>query len=94
MGTSYFASARERAAYQREEQQRRNEEASQVADERRKIAAKIVMALVDKIITDIVRPGPAPEERECYEMAGEIRAITPELEELAKRVIDVNDGVE
>lgn len=94
MGVSYFASARERKAALAEARLQRDKEAARVDDERRKIAAQIVMTLVDKIIADIVRPGPSPEERECYEMAGEVRALTPELEEIAKRIIDVNDGVE
>lgn len=65
-----------------------------VSAERRKLAAKIVMAVVDKIVADIVRPGPNPEERECYEMAGELRAVVPDLEAIAKKIIDVEDGVE
>jgi hypothetical protein len=52
------------------------------------------MTIVDKIINDIVRPGPIPEERECYEMAGEIRALIPELEVLTKHIIDNNCGVD
>jgi len=52
-----------------------------------------VMAITDKIVNEIIRPGPKPEERECYEMAGETRALNPELEELVKQIIDVNDGV-
>lgn len=37
---------------------------------------------------------PKPEERECYEMAGELRAMIPYLEALVKQIIDVNEGVE
>lgn len=94
MGTSYFASASEREAAARAGQLARDKEAARIRDERRRIAAKIVMAVVDKIVAEIIRPGPAPEERECYEMAGELRALIPELETLAKNIIDVNDGVE
>lgn len=94
MGSSYFASASERAAAARTAKQHIADENARVTDERRKLAAKIVMAVVDKIVADIVRPGPVPEERECYEMAGEVRAIIPDLEKLAKKIIDVNDGVE
>lgn len=91
----YFtASASEQAEYRRQQQQRNDQEAARVEDKRRKLAAKIVMIVVDKIIADIVRPGPVAEERECYEMAGEVRALIPELENLAKRIIDVNEGVE
>jgi hypothetical protein len=49
---------------------------------------------VDRIVAEIIRPGPKPEERECYVMAGELRAITADLEELTKQVIDVNGGVD
>jgi hypothetical protein len=52
------------------------------------------MAVVDKIVKDIVRPGPDPEERECYEVAGEVRAIVPDLEKLVLRIIDAENDVE
>lgn len=94
MGTSYFASAAARAASNEVIEQNNRQEEARRSDARRKVAAKIVMAVVDKIVADIVRPGPAPEERECYEMAGEVRAIVPDLEEIAKRILDVNDGVD
>jgi hypothetical protein len=93
MGSSYFASASERKAHERWVQQQNNKEAARIENERRKLAAKIVMAVVDKVVAEIVRPGPKPEERECYVMAGELRAIVPDLEELAKKIIDVNHGV-
>jgi hypothetical protein len=32
--------------------------------------------------------------RECYEMAGEVRALVPDLEALVKRVLDAENGVE
>lgn len=60
---------------------------------RNEMAMKIVMAVVDRVVNEIIRPGPKPEERECYVMAGELRAITPELETLVRQVIDVNDGI-
>jgi len=74
--------------------ERQRLETQRVADERSKIASKIAMVVVDKIVTDIVRPGPVPEERECYEVASELRAIVPELKKLIKQVIDAEDGVE
>lgn len=98
MGRSYFASEKERRTYMAEmarlADEREDKEEARIEDERRRVAAKIVMAVVDKIVADIVRPGPHPEERECYEMAGEVRAIVPELEALAKQIIDAEDGVE
>lgn len=97
MGRSYFATAREERAYQRardaENAKEAELEAQRIEDARRELAAKIVMAAVDQIVNQIIRPGPKPEERECYEMAGELRAMIPDLEELAKQIIDVNEGV-
>lgn len=68
--------------------------AKKISDDRMRLAGKIVMVVVDKIVNEIIRPGPVAEERECYDMAGELRSIVPALEELAKSVIDVNEGVE
>lgn len=62
-------------------------------DARQELAAKIAMAVVDRIVNEIIRPGPKPEERECYVMAEELRTITPDIEALARQIIDVNDGV-
>lgn len=90
MGHSYFGSAEHRKLVAKQER----DEKARVADARHKLAAKIVMAIVDRVVLDIVRPGPLPEERECYEMAGELRAIVPDLEALAKQIIDVEGGVE
>lgn len=70
------------------------EEEKRVDAARKEIATKIVMVVVDRIVAEIIRPGPKPEERECYVMAGELRATTPDLEELVRRVIEVNNGVE
>jgi len=98
MGTSYFSSAAERKGYERRMQEAAAAydatEAARIDDARKKLAAKIVMAAIDKIVNEIIRPGPKPEERECYEMAGELRALIPDLEILAKQIIDVEDGVE
>jgi hypothetical protein len=94
MGTSYFASAQDRKAHEAMLAKLADEKEANIANARRKIAAKIVMTIVDKIVKDIVRPGPMPEERECYEMAGEVRALVPDLEELVKRIIDAENGVE
>lgn len=68
-------------------------EIDHAGEDRKQIAMKITMAVVDRIVNEIIRPGPKPEERECYVMAGELRAITPEIEKLVRQIIDVNDGV-
>lgn len=94
MGRSYFASAKDKIEHEKELERRASQEEARIADGRKKIAAKIVMAVVDQVVNQIIRPGPKPEERECYEMAGELRATVPDLEKLAKKIIDVNDGIE
>lgn len=83
----YFGSAKERREYEERRKLREDQEEAAVEDARRKFAAKIVMTVVDKIITDIIRPGPVAEERECYEMAGEVRAMVPDLEEIVTKII-------
>jgi len=93
MGSSYFASAAERKANDAYWESVADKEPAKINNGRRELAAKIVMAVTDKIVNEIIRPGPKPEERECYEMAGETRALNPELEELVKQIIDANDGV-
>lgn len=60
-------------------------------DTRQELAAKIAMATIDRIVNEIIRPGPKPEERECYVMAEELRAIRPEIEALARSIIDVHE---
>jgi hypothetical protein len=94
MGQSYFSSAAENRAWNKIIQENNAREDARIANGRRELAAKIVMAVVDKVVNEIVRPGPKPEERECYVMAGELRAMVPDLEDLAKQIIDVNDGVD
>jgi hypothetical protein len=91
MGHSSYYSSLE-ARKQREQYERI--ENDRVAQLRKKLAAKIVMAVVDKVVAEIVRPGPVPEERECYEMAGELQALVPDLEMVAKKIIDAENGVE
>lgn len=93
MGQSYFATPAEQREWNNARAAAENKEAILIAAERERLAAKIVMAVVDRIITKVVRPGPVPEERECYDMAGELRAETGALEALVKAIIDVNKGV-
>lgn len=87
--SSYYSSE----AARKERLRLEKEEDNRVAAARRKLAAKIVMAVVDKIVADVVRPGPVAEERECYEMAGELRAAVPDLEDIAKAILDVDEVV-
>jgi hypothetical protein len=53
------------------------------------LADKIVMAVVDKIAADIIRPGPVAEERECYVMAQELREHTTPLVKLVTHILRV-----
>ena len=53
------------------------------------LADKIVMAVVDEIANAIIRPGPKPEERECYVMAQELRDHTAPLKELVAAILKV-----
>lgn len=57
--------------------------------DRADLAKRIAIAVVDKICTDIIRPGPKPEERECYVMAEELRYIKPDIESLVAAVLAV-----
>jgi hypothetical protein len=58
---------------------------------RMKLADKIVMVMIDRINQVVVRPGPDPEERECYDMAKEIRDISPDLASLVAKVLKVHE---
>ena len=53
------------------------------------LADKIVMALTDKISAELIRPGPVAEERECYEMARELREMGPDLNKLVAAILTV-----
>lgn len=58
-----------------------------VVAKRMALADKIVMAVVDHIAAEIIRPGPKPEERECYVMAQELRDYAPHLAELVAAIL-------
>ena len=86
---------REEAEVKAAAEKARNEEALRQArrQSRVNVAERIAMVLVDKVNHDIIRPGPTPEERECYAMSQELRDITPELVQLITGVFDQTDGV-
>ena len=74
----------------RAEQRRLQQEAARVAESKRMaLADKIVFALVDEISNAIVRPGPKPEERECYVMAQELRDHSPHLKNLVASILAI-----
>jgi hypothetical protein len=51
------------------------------------VANKIATALIDRINAEIIRPGPKPEERECYVVAQELRDLTPQLAQLVVQIL-------
>ncbi len=61
----------------------------ELRSKRMALANKIVLAIVDKISNDIIRPGPKPEERECYVMAEELRNHSEELKILVMSILKV-----
>jgi hypothetical protein len=74
--------ARAQAKWEREEEKRVNAERMALAD-------KIVMAVIDRIANDIIRPGPKPEERECYVMAQELRDQSLALQILVSDILKI-----
>lgn len=91
MGAGGLATPLEIREYEREQRSRRATEAAAERTARMKLADKIVMAMVDRINQVVVRPGPDPEERECYDMAKEIRDISPDLAELVGKILKIED---
>jgi hypothetical protein len=59
-------------------------------ERRMELAAKIAMVVIDKINRDIIRPGPDPEERECYDMSQELRDVAPDLQAIIAQVLAVD----
>lgn len=88
MGSSNPNYERERIAAQRKWEK---EEDKRINSERMELADKIVMAVIDKIASDIIRPGPKPEERECYVMAKELREHSVELQKLVAAILKISE---
>ena len=88
MGSSNPNHDRNLAAAQKKWEQ---EELKQVNAKRMALAEKIVLAIVDKISSDIIRPGPKPEERECYVMAKELRESSTELHVLVDAILKIEE---
>lgn len=53
------------------------------------VAARVAMIVIDEVNRVVVRPGPAAEERECYEMAQEIRDTDERLTNLIADILKV-----
>lgn len=54
------------------------------------LSEKIIMAVIDRIVNDIIRPGLVDEERECYEVAQELRDLSPDLAKLVQQILTVH----
>lgn len=59
--------------------------------EREALAIKIAEIVVDRVNAEIIRPGPETEERECYDVARELRAFTAELAVTVYRMLEVHE---
>ena len=83
------ALAERQAAWEREAHREQRAAEKEAVAVRMALANKIVLAVIDKISNDIIRPGPKPEERECYVMAQELRDTAPDLAKLVSQVLEV-----
>ncbi len=94
MGHSYTGTDYEIAKLKRQhaqEERERNAAAEKhQARIRRKLADRIVNVCIDATVNQIIRPGPKPEERECYEMANELRATKDQMVELVAEVLRIS----
>ena len=87
--------------YDKQESERIARDVAEASDRRRakrmelagakrmELVDKLVMVVIDRIVADLLRPGPKPEERECYEMAQELRDMAPELRDLIWQVLNI-----
>lgn len=91
MGTHWFLRPENREAYARSVAAQRGHETRLLNKKRMTLADKIVMAVVDRIAADIIRPGPVAEERECYVMAQELREHTLHLSELVSSILKIEE---
>lgn len=89
MGRGYMT-RREELRYERETRERLDAQ-EKIDRPYVEVAERIAMVVIDRINRVIVRPGPVAEERECYQMAQEIRdheeRITKEIFEVLKVAI-------
>lgn len=70
----------------------RGAETRAINKKRMALADKIVLAVVDRISADIIRPGPKPEERECYVVAQELRDHSQHLVALVSDILKIEDA--
>ncbi len=72
-----------------ERQWRVDQERAKQEEERARmeLAAKITMMVTKRIEDELIRPGPVPEERECYDMAQELRDMAPKITQLVRDIL-------
>lgn len=94
MGHSYTGSdyeiAKLKRRHEQEAREREAEAEKRQASIRKKLADRIVNVCIDTTVNQIIRPGPKPEERECYEMANELRATKEQMVELVAEVLRIS----
>jgi hypothetical protein len=94
MGFSYtgsdYAVAKLKREHAREEREREATATKRRDGIRQKLADRIVNVCIDTTVSQIIRPGPKPEERECYEVANELRAIKGQLVELVAEILRIS----
>jgi hypothetical protein len=67
------------------EVERRRAVAAQERQAENKRAVRLATGIVEHLNRIVIRPGPKPEERQCTEVAGELRAEIPALVEIILR---------
>lgn len=77
--------------YARKEAAQRGLETKARNRDRKKLADRIVNVCIDATVNQIIRPGPKPEERECYEMANELRALKDQMVATVEEVLRISD---
>lgn len=91
MGTHWSLRPENREYARRSEAAMRGAATRAENKKRMALADKITMALVDEIANAIIRPGPKPEERECYVMAQELRDHTLPLSQLVAAILKIDE---
>jgi hypothetical protein len=89
MGWSDSYSRRVQRAYNIEMADKLADAARASERKRMALADKITMVIIDRVVADIIRPGPVAEERECYDMAKEMRDAAPRISEIVAGVLKV-----
>jgi hypothetical protein len=62
-----------------------------VAQNRMTLDCKITMVVTDKLVNEVVRPGPNPEDRQASDLTSEMLALRGDLVTLVSEVIAVDD---